>query len=196
MYDKILKKELQYTSNGTDCDVFKGRTHNGALGLSLRFSKLRTSYTHAPGSHKDQGVFKHPTLAQARLFTLRISIWIIPTPLSVWDSRYDLRTVTRTPKVDRSTRTARTRDTRPLRAARARRDAPQPWHCAQGPFLRPASAWRVERAAQKAGRTTPATFPAATPHPPRWTATVHPQAHDRRGCCGSCVQAASSIRAP
>ena len=37
LYDKILKKKLQYTFSGTDCVVFKGSTHHGGLGLSLRF---------------------------------------------------------------------------------------------------------------------------------------------------------------
>ena len=46
MYDDILKKKLQYTFSGTVCDVFKGGTHHGALGLSLRFSTLCTSYTY------------------------------------------------------------------------------------------------------------------------------------------------------
>jgi hypothetical protein len=36
-HEKVLKKKLQYTLSGTVCDVFKGRTHHGALGLSLRF---------------------------------------------------------------------------------------------------------------------------------------------------------------
>ena len=44
MYDKILKKKLQYTFSGTDCDVFKGSTHHGGLGLSFRFSKLCAPY--------------------------------------------------------------------------------------------------------------------------------------------------------
>ena len=44
VHDKILKKELQYTSNGTVCDVFKGSTHHGGLGLSFRFSTLRVAY--------------------------------------------------------------------------------------------------------------------------------------------------------
>ena len=44
VHDKILKKKLQYMLSGTDCDVFKGGTHHGALGLNLRFSTLRTSY--------------------------------------------------------------------------------------------------------------------------------------------------------
>ena len=44
MYDKILKKKLQYTSNGTVYDVFKGSTHHGGLGLSFRFSKLSAAY--------------------------------------------------------------------------------------------------------------------------------------------------------
>ena len=45
MYDKILKKKLQYTFSGTVCDVFKGSTHHGALGLSFRLTTLRARAT-------------------------------------------------------------------------------------------------------------------------------------------------------
>ena len=39
MHDKILKEKLQYTSNGTVCDVYKGSTHHGGLRLSLKFDR-------------------------------------------------------------------------------------------------------------------------------------------------------------
>ena len=49
MHDNILKGKLQYTSNGTVCDVFKGSAHHGGLGLSLTFSKPRALYPGGSG---------------------------------------------------------------------------------------------------------------------------------------------------
>ena len=43
IYDKTLKNKLQYTFSGPVCDVFKGGTHHGALGLSFRLTTLDTS---------------------------------------------------------------------------------------------------------------------------------------------------------
>jgi hypothetical protein len=57
VHDKILKKKLQYMLSGTVCDVFKGGTHHGALELSLRFSKLRTSYRGGDSTSRDYWLF-------------------------------------------------------------------------------------------------------------------------------------------
>jgi hypothetical protein len=54
VHDKSLKKKLQYTSNGTMCDVFKGSTHHGGSGsdkvpeVDVLFSKYGSGPPQAP----------------------------------------------------------------------------------------------------------------------------------------------------
>ena len=84
MHDKILKKKLQYTFSGTVCDVFKGGTHHGALGLSFRLTTLDTSkclfaddrlYMHAARSAPPK-VFSRPSGSPVQVFIL----FVTPSP--------------------------------------------------------------------------------------------------------------------
>ena len=48
VHDKTLKKKLQYTFSGTDCDVFKGRKHHASWEARRNFSIESTTPLHAP----------------------------------------------------------------------------------------------------------------------------------------------------